>query len=328
MMDAAFAVHELVLAIDERGSQWFTSPKDRREQRGRLDLARTMSPGGIASQILARFRVEPPMETFALSPGEHRAWAETFHGGWCEVDDRILGWDLSVGIDDVRACYPLVAHLIRWWDLLCPERVIRRRVTAKLRRLLRKAAEDPTIILDPEIWQEFGCCLVTLLPQGNVLPVEVVDDLRPDGRLEFRPVLSPHGRVIRCTALDVIASAVKTGKVPEILAAVAYVPSSDRQPGLRRRLPLLPGVVAHVGDDPVLPLVRHRQRVKEQGEETLAADLRVILNSLVFGILSRFDPVWKKERGEWIRVERAGPWNCLPIAVLSHGRRRSPPLPL
>ena len=50
--------------------------------------------------------------------------------------ERILEQEFSCALDDVPSCYPLVAHLVGWWDLACAERVERRKVTRELRRLL------------------------------------------------------------------------------------------------------------------------------------------------------------------------------------------------
>ena len=64
-----------------------------------------------------------------------------------------------------------------------------------------------------------------------------------------------------------------------------------------------------IGDDPAVALVRHRHKVKEQ-DPVLGAELRVIVNALVFGIFGRFDEI---RQGSDIG-ERPGPWSFLPIA--------------
>jgi len=46
--------------------------------------------------------------------------------------------------------------------------------------------------------------------------------------------------------------------------------------------------VLGIGDDPAIALVRHRHKVKEQ-DPVLGAELRVIVNALVFGIFGRHD---------------------------------------
>jgi hypothetical protein len=55
--------------------------------------------------------------------------------------------------------------------------------------------------------------------------------------------------------------------------------------------------------------VRHRHKVKEQ-DPVLGAELRVIVNALVFGNFGRFDEI---RQGSDIG-ERPGPWSYLPIA--------------
>ncbi len=312
MAAAVSAVHELALALDDRASQWFTTSRDLAEGRGRLDLARTVSPGGIAAQVLTRFGVKAPHLTFGRPEPELDAWAESFHGGWCEADPRFLGVPFSAVSLDVSSCFPLVADLIGWWELLCAERVVKRKVTGRLRRLCRLAVEDPTVLLDPAVWRQFGCCLVLVQPNGEVFPVEVEDRFRPDGRLEFVPLSSPDRPVWMC-ALDVLAAAVKSRQVPDILEATAYIPEG-RQAGVRAHLPLLPCLVADGLEGPSRPIVEHRQKLKGQGDLVTAAELRVVVNALVFGNFARMDDIWMREGTAWVRGEKPGPQICLPIA--------------
>jgi hypothetical protein len=213
---------------------------------------------------------------------------------------------------DVRSCFPLVAHRIGWWDLLCAERIDRENVTEDLRRLCERAVEDPLVLMDPDLWRRFGLTLVQVKPAGEIYPVEVEDAQRPDGRLEFVATYAV-GRTIYLSALDVLMAAVLSRRVPDILQATAYVPDG-RQRGLRPRLPVLPGLVLDTTDDSVLALVRHRRERKAAGDTVGAAQLRVLVNGLVYGILCRFDDLWVKAGREWERTERPGPWSCLPIA--------------
>lgn len=310
--DTVTALHALAVTLDEHAGRWFTTARDRAEVRGRLDLARTVSPGAVAAQALSRSRVRPPIETFDLSEREHDAWAQSFHGGWCEADPRIMGTPFPAVLADVRSCFPLVAHLLGWWDLLCAETIDRQVVTAKLRRLCEQAAKEPTVVLDPAIWRSFGATLVEVVPDGEPFPIEVEDPHRPDGRMEVVPVLSPD-RPLFIPWSDVVGAAVRCGRVPRIIRATRHAPVG-RQAGLPRRLPVLPGLVLDLVTDPALALVAHRRKAKERGDALLAAELRTVVNSLVYGILSRFDEVRRRQRRQWELGERPGPWNCLPLA--------------
>jgi hypothetical protein len=85
IMEVVRAIHELVIVLDGRAAQWFTTSRDRAETRGHLGLARTSSPGAIAAEVLLRFALCPPIETVSLDDRAHGSWAESFHGGWCDA---------------------------------------------------------------------------------------------------------------------------------------------------------------------------------------------------------------------------------------------------
>lgn len=312
MAGAVVAIHALALTLDDEAGNWFTTPQDRRERRGQVDLVRTSSPAALASQIPARFGLRPPIECLSLDDEEHRRWAEAFHGGWCEADRRLLGMPFPAVSADVRSCYPLVAHHFGWWDLMCAERVRRDDVAGALRKLYRWATRDPTVVLDPAVWRRFGATLVEVVPNGEPFPVAIEDPRRPDGRMEVVALCSPH-RPMFFAWPDVVAAAIRSGRVPRILSAVRLTPIG-RQAGIRRHLPVLPGLVLHGNKDPALALVSHRRNVEAPGDHRLAAELRAVVNSLVYGNPSRFDETWHRTGKRWVLGELPGPLNFLPIA--------------
>ncbi len=283
MANAAQALHAFALVLDEEAGRFFTTSQDRREQRGRVDLVRTISPGALAAQIPARFRLCPSLSLRVVAE-EHRRWAEASYGGWCEADPRLLGVPFPAVSADVTSAYPLVAHRLGCWDLMCANAVRRDDVTEALRQLCVRALADPKAVLAPEVWPRFGATLVEGVPDGERFPVAIEDVRRPDGRMEVVALSSP-GRPMFYAWPDVVAAAVLSGQVPHIISATRYVPVG-RQAKMRRRLPVLPGLVLDAENDPVLDLVRHRQKVKGR-DYRLAAALRVVANSLVYGNPSR-----------------------------------------
>jgi hypothetical protein len=67
---AVVAVHELAVAVDARIALWFTTPQDRAEERGRVDLCKTASPGTLATQLVLRAGVVPPLVQLGLLDDE------------------------------------------------------------------------------------------------------------------------------------------------------------------------------------------------------------------------------------------------------------------
>lgn len=318
MARAVEAVHRTALALDDLAAQWFTTPADRAVGRGRVNIARLSSPGALATEMGRRAGLAPPLRTFDLGDAEHGAWCESFHGGWCDADQRVLGLPVPVVAADLSSAFPLAAHHLGWWQLLCAERLDREDVTGELRAACERAAADPTSCLDPALWRRLGFTLAEVVPNGEPWPVEVDDRRRPDGRLEVCPVRSPE-RPMHFTWPDVVAAAARSGRVPEIRSAVRLVPVG-RQEGLQHRLAVLPGLTFDlVAGDPAVALVRHRRNLNVTGrpaDKVLAAELRVIVNALVFGNAARFDSIRRRTAPKrWVEAERPGPYNFVPVAA-------------
>ncbi|HXQ58438.1 MAG TPA: hypothetical protein VN799_00020 [Acidimicrobiales bacterium] len=306
VMTCALDLHRLTVTLDVKAGQWFTTPRDRTEGRHRLDLSRTASPGGLASGILERSGLRPPMETWDLDDEGHGRWAESFHGGWTEVAPAIVGRVFPAVVADISSAYPLAAVLLGWWDFLCAERVEMHDDTADFVRFAHEVAGEPGV-LHRDTFKRFGMDLVTLTLDGTEgpYPVEVDDPHRPDGRLEVVPVDS-GGRVMHKMGSDVLAAIVRGGDVPAGIVSVTRPVAVGRQSQIRRRLPVLPGLALDLTTDIVGPIIDYRSKCKDKGDTLGAALTRVIVNSLVFGQLARMDP-----DGDG---ERPGPWVCLPLA--------------
>lgn len=283
-----------------------------RGRRGGIDLPRMASSGGIAAQMLLRMGVRAPLLTLGLSTEAHQQWSETFHGGWTYADLKVHSVHLPVISADISSCFPLVAHHLGWWGLVCAESVQLHDATDDLRQLCLRAIADPRSVLDPGVWSTMGCTRAEVIPSGEVWPVEVEDDLRPDGRLEFVPVTSPL-RTFHFAWPDVVYASVQSGRVPIIVEATTLTPVG-RQEGIVGTLPVVPGLTLRGDEDPLLSLVTFRRMMKQRGDARSACLLHAVANSLVYGNLCRFDDVRIQVGDNWVTAEKPGPWNCMPIA--------------
>ncbi|HVB27382.1 MAG TPA: hypothetical protein VNE21_05670, partial [Mycobacteriales bacterium] len=275
-------------------------------------LAHPRSASALAALIPARLGVTPPLGKFRLSDAEHAQWAESFNGGRCDDDCRFRNRPFSGALVDVTSAFPLVAHLVDWWAVSIASTLRHRDVTTAVRRACERAASDPTSALDPALWRRLGVTLVEVVPDGEPFPIELDDHARPDGRTEVVPVFSPERPLFKPWP-DVVAAAAEGGRAPLIVRATRLVPGPP-EPGLRKRLPFLPGTVLSSDRDPAVALVRRRWQAKAEGDKRLARVLHAQVSALVSGNPSRFDPIRRKVGGRWEPWEGPGPWAFLPIA--------------
>lgn len=294
---AVVAIHRLALLLDDEAARWA----------GGLDLRRLYSPGTVAEALLAGMGLVPPLAKFPLTDDEYDAWTVGLHGGW--VVALLCGVPFPAIDIDVRSAYPAVAALIDWWRYLTARQLRRRDVTAAFRAFLA----SPTLaseLMDKATWRRWGLTRVVLRLNGEPVPVEL--PLRSGtSRLYVTGARADrHG----CAWPDAVLSTLAARGPVEVLEGIQLLPIGC-QDGLREVA--VPGAVLDPAADPVVALVLLRRQAKRAGETRLAAAIRAITNSMVYGNPARFDPATDG-------VERPGPL-CFPplAATVAAGSRLS-----
>ena len=286
MARVAEAVHALALAVDEESARWLTSRRDRLIGVGRVDLPALASPAGLASEALRRAGVRSPLDKFDLSEELLSLAIGAHRGGW--LSDELAGAGLFPAVDiDVRSAYPAWWSLLGGWHFVTAASLRERDVSKALRRLCVKAAAgDVAPLLDRRTWRRFGFTICQVVPDGEPWPVEAPDGDHPQGHAGMRTV---SGDVSLGFAWpDVVLAALLSGRAPRVVSATRLVPVGSQE-GLLRRWPLYDGTELDIADDPGVALVRLRDRAKARGDDRLAAHLRVVVNTLVYGNVVRTD---------------------------------------
>jgi hypothetical protein len=280
------AVQELALCLDDEAERW-----------GGLDLRWLYSPGSLAQQLLLRMGVTPPLQKFTLDDEEYARWTAGLHGGWVEA--ILCGVSFPVVDIDVRSAYPAVAVLLDWWRYLSARELHRLDVTAGFRAFLA----SPHVALqlrDKATWRRWGLTRVVLRLDGEPIPVEL--PRRGGGSRLY--IHGARAASYDCSWPDAVLASVLAGHPVEVVEAVQLVPSG-RQDGLFSVE--IPGMLLDPHGDPAVALVLRRRKAQRDGDRRLAAAIRVIVNSLVYGNAARFDPTAEG-------VERPGPFCFPPLA--------------
>jgi len=308
LLDGARAIHRLALALDDEAAQWCTTSLEREQGRTRIGLQECYSPASLATTVLRRTKITPPLRKFAV-PGDRALdrWTAACHGGIVTAD---ICCELLPVLDaDIRSAYPAAWSVLGCWPTLCAGALHEVDVTAELRRLCeRVVAGDVAPLFDPATYRGLGLTLVEVRPDGEPWPLDIRH--AHGSTLHVQPARSTMR--IPFTWPDVLAAALASGRVPHIVAATRLEPVPGSVPERPRGVVLRDGVRARAGTDPVVALVSLRVAAKGRGDERVAAMLRVVVNAAAWGGFARLDQ--RRDRDGRL-TETPAEWTWPPVAA-------------
>lgn len=188
-----------------------------------------LSPGGYAQALFDQGGIDPPLHR---QPGFDRgvlaAWCGGYFAGdvFCQIRHR----HLPVHTLDFGGLYPVAFHLTEAWDPYIARQIrVHRRGPEQTRRWLTRTALrirrwiDGSSVppLTPRDWRRLARTLVWVKPDADILPHRPVGDAGAVS-MTIGPLTS-H-RPLPFVLADVLAAALRTGVVPEIVAAHRLVP--------------------------------------------------------------------------------------------------------
>lgn len=257
-----------------------------------LPITRAYSPASIGKAYLAAMGIPPILDRQADFPPEHLGHAmAAYYGGRSEA--RIRKVSMPVVYLDFLSMYPTVCTLMDIWRLLIAEEITVVDATEDVRALLTELTLDSCF--DPERWRQF-VGLVQIVPEGDVLPVRAHYDGGASWQIGMNPLTTSQSSTLPMwyTLPDVMASVLQTGKIPQVLRAVRFVPSRVRR-GLH--LASLRGTVAvdprH--DDLFKIVIEERKRLagctdlSPAEKKWLDRFLKVLANATSYGIYAEMN---------------------------------------
>ncbi|ABE51539.1 DNA polymerase [Methanococcoides burtonii] len=218
----------------------------------------------------------------------------SYYGGRCEC--KIGKEPTNVTVLDFTSMYPTITMEMDLWKYMIAESLEMNVVTDEIKGMLNTLTLN--YLQDKDNWKEF-VVMVKLQLDNDILPVRMdykgnntgynvgVNYLTSDNELWY-------------ALPDVIASVLLTGKVPEIIEAIRYVPKGV-QKGLNQSQIL--GIdVDPTKDNLVQVLVEERQNLKIQMKsidkdkseyqqlESRAQAIKILVNAMSYGIFIELNP--------------------------------------
>jgi hypothetical protein len=130
----------------------------------------------LAAELVRKAGVRSPLLKFSTPDDEALArWIAAHRGGWLSA--KLAGAGLFPAADvDVHSACPVVATLLRSWEVMIAACLRRRDVLAEVLALCGKAARgDISPLLRQETWRRLGLTLCEVIPEGETWLVEAPD---------------------------------------------------------------------------------------------------------------------------------------------------------
>ncbi|WP_321431121.1 DNA polymerase [uncultured Methanolobus sp.] len=222
----------------------------------------------------------------------------SYYGGRCECRNRKV--PTKVTTLDFTSMYPTVTMVMGLWNLMIADYIETEIVTEEIRELLEIVNLE--YLQKEDNWKDF-VVMVKLRPDGDILPVRM-DYKEDNGSFNVGVNYLSSSHELWYALPDVIASVILTGKAPEIIEAVRFIPVGVQE-GLRESQIL--GIdIDPEKDNLVQVLVEERQKIKiemkgidpespeYQQLKSRAQAIKILVNAMSYGIFIELNPEDRK----------------------------------
>lgn len=246
-----------------------------------------VSPASIGKSYLERIGIKPFLkQNLKFSPELLGYLMSTFYGA--RVEARIIHSPTLVTNLDFTSMYPTLFVLFGMYRLLIADTIAHHHTTKETQEFLDQVTVSD--INTPEFWPK-TLTICKIVPDGDFLPVRSDYDSKiPNIGVNY--LKSKDGTALWYVLPDLIASKLHTGKTPQILEAITFVPQGV-QSGLRD-IEILKGITLKKDEDLFKKLVECRFELAEKiknlmgdekrQQEQIHKVIKTIANSSAYGI--------------------------------------------
>jgi len=289
-----------------------------------LQASKVFSAASIAKAYLRQMGITPMLDRKGVpsDPAIMGRCVSTFYGGRAEAHIRNVV--VPVTVCDFTSMYPTVNSLMKLWDHVTAAKILAVSNQAEVKRFASLASKvartGAQALLDPAVWPSLTG-FAQIIPDGDILPVRA-----RYGEATWNVGINRFhcSQPVWYTMADVLASCLLTGKAPEIVSVLRFVPCASKVSGLK---PVKLGGTVPVDpsrDDFFRTVVEQRAAIKAQvkagkaGPEgsRAAGALKVLANSGSYGI---YVEMLRDDEAPSGPAQAHGiypePWQCKPNAV-------------
>jgi hypothetical protein len=233
------------------------------------------SPASVGKATFRQMAITPPAEKFDVPHELQGVFMSTYFGG--RAEDHLRKVPVPCMRLDFLSQYPTVNTNMGKWEIVTAKRVSFPESTREIRKFLKKVTLDKCF--EATFWRQLRF-FALIQPKGNILPVRAPFDPKDPEHLNIAESHFTSEKPVWFAGPDIVASIIRTGRVPRVLKAIRVVPHG-RQRGMKSIK--LRGVVEidPYRDDFFKILIE--QRKANESDKTLKHALKVIANSTAYG---------------------------------------------
>ncbi|WP_407356406.1 hypothetical protein [Methanolobus sp. WCC5] len=221
-----------------------------------------------------------------------------YFGGRCECMHRLQ--PVKVTVLDFTSMYPTVTMVLNLWKFIIAEKLRMESVTSEIKDLLSKVSLE--YLQNKDNWKDF-VVMVKIIPDKDIFPVRM-DYKGNKSSLNVGVNYLSSKSPMWYSLPDVISSVLLTGKVPEIVEAIRFVPSGVQE-SLNQSSIL--GIDLDPRKDNLIQVfVEERQKIKTRMKNikrdspeyrhlsSQAQAIKILVNAMSYGIFIELNPDEKK----------------------------------
>ena len=283
-----------------------------------LQATKAYSPASIGKAYLRAMGIVPILERQPDFPKEHLGYAQSaFFGG--RTSAHIRRFPVPVVYTDFLSMYPTVNSLMGLWRFVIAQEIkIVENCKDEVEAFLRRVTADD--LFKPATWKYLPA-FVRLIPDGDMLPTRakystVSNDWQVAVNHVYADKDSPANQELWFSLPDVVASVIRTGRVPKIVDAFRMEPRGIlrelKSTKLRGSIEIDP-----TRQDFFKVVIEERKRLSSRADLSevekgrLDKALKVLANAASYGIYAEMNP---QETDEKIEVTCHGidcePFTC------------------
>jgi hypothetical protein len=233
------------------------------------------SPASVGKATFRQMAITPPAEKFKVSHELQGIFMQTYFGG--RAEDHIRKVPVPSMRLDFLSQYPTVNTNMGNWEIVTAKSVSFPEPTRQIRKFLKTVTLAECF--EPSFWRKLRF-FALIQAEDNILPVRAPFDPKDPEHLNIADSYFTSEKPVWFAGPDIVASIIRTGRVPHVLKAIRVVPHG-RQRGMKSIK--LRGVVEidPYRDDFFKVLIE--QRKANESDKTLKHALKVIANSTAYG---------------------------------------------